>query len=500
VELVDPETVVNALPSESLRPKGLAIIVAFGCILAGVVLLGLIWPRILVPSIVGSVAAGGTFLGFKRPRLFLCFVVAYFFCCGLLKKTFSEYVIVFFLRDILLAFLYLVWFFKYPLGKDVRGRYDKFVLAAVAGFILYTLAVTFIPFTDEPFVYRLGGARWWLAFIPLFFVGADALDTPRRFDLLCRVFLGLAAVTAAYGIAQYAFGFEHLYGLSRDFQANVEWGIWYGVDAPLDLRTRVFSTFDLATTFAAMLRVACITAVAYFLRAKKVASSVAVAVLLVVCFGALLLTGTRAAYAPLFIGLATYAVLEPRRRKMAAVAVALAVGFALVMMLSSNVYLYRVMLLFTDYHYTVGRILWDWEKAVSLVRDFPFGLGISTSAKTGKYIDPVMIAAGWEPTYRFIEHGFGQALVSLGWPGLALFAAMFATVLVRVGRLIRVAPESSQWIARLVFVLCFSELFPLFTHASLNFGLGPVMFWLLSGSAIAICGRRSTREARRFSE
>ena len=495
-----PETGTCAFPGESVRRNTFTIIVASVCVLVGVTLLGFVWPRILVPSIVGAVTAGGMFLGFKRLRLFLCLMIVYFFVSGFIKKIFSEYPIVFFLRDILLAFLYLLWFVKYPLRTGVRGRYDKFVLAAVAGFALYTLAVTLIPFTDELFVFRVGGARWWLAFIPLFLVGEDVLDTARRFDLFCRIFLVLAGATAAYGIVQYVVGFEHLYALSDNFRGDVEWGTWYGVDAPRNLRVRVFSTFDFATTFAAMLRAACIIAAAYLARAEKTRHLVGFAVLLGTCFSALLLTGTRAAYVPLIVGLATYAALEPRRKKLAGAAVALAVGFVVVMALSSNVYLYRITLLATDYRYTVGRVFWDWEKALSLVRDFPFGLGISTSAKTGKYIDSVMMTAGWQPTYRFIEQGFGQALVSLGWPGLALFAAMFATVLVRVGRAIRGAGGETKWLARLVFVLCFAELFPLFTHASLNFGLGPVIFWLLSGSAIAICGRRPKREVRRFSE
>jgi hypothetical protein len=33
-------------------------------------------------------------------------------------------------------------------------------------------------------------------------------------------------------------------------------------------------------------------------------------------------------------------------------------------------------------------------------------------------------------------------------------------------------------------------LLPLSTHASLNFGLGPVMFWLLSGSILTMFGLR----------
>ena len=259
------------------------------------------------------------------------------------------------------------------------------------------------------------------------------------------------------------------------------------------MRARVFSTFDLATTFAAMLRIACLFAVAYFLRVRKTSGRLVIGALLAVCFAALLLTGTRAAYVPLVVALATYVALEPKRRRILPLLVSLAVGFLLVMVLSSNVYLYRITLLVSDYRYTVNRVVWDWEKALTLARDYPFGLGIATSAKTSKFLDPIMISAGWQPTYRFIEHGFGQALVSLGWPGVALFTATFIAVLVRLGRLLRPISEE-RWRAALIFALCFAELFPLFTHASLNFGLGPVIFWLLSGSAFTLFGRGAGRD------
>ncbi len=489
-----PETGVYALPSKSVRPKVYTVIVASVCVLAGVTLLGFVWPWMLIPSVVVAVAAAGSFLAFKHHRLFLCWVVAYFFFCGLIKKTFSEHIIVFFLRDILLASLYFAWFAKYPLKRGVRGRYDKFVLAAILAFVCYTLAVTLIPFTDELFIFRLGGARWWLAFLPLFLVGADVLDTPRRFDLFCRVFLVLAGVTAAYGIVQYIVGFEHLYGLSENFRADAEWGTWYGVDAPRNLRARVFSTFDLATTFAAMLRVACLLTVAYFVRAKKVASSAVLLVLLALCFSALLLTGTRAAYVPFVVGLVTYAILEPRRKKLVPLTASLAVGFGLVMVVSSSVYFYRITLLATEYQYTFNRILWDWEKALRLVRDFPLGLGVSTSAKGSKFVDPAFVSAGWQPTYRFIEHGFGQALVSLGWLGMISFAAMVAAVVGRLGVRLR-TDRAVEWRLVIVFAICFSEIFPLLTHATLNFGVGPVTFWLLSGAVTSMFVRRGGTSA-----
>jgi hypothetical protein len=479
--------------SGAARDRSLIAMVA--CAAAGAAVLGFIWPSLWIPAAISVLAAGAIFAAFKNYQFFVCMVIAYFFFNGFLKKVFSDHIVVFFVRDILLACLYFGWFVKYPLKRGVRGRYDKFAVGTLIAFVFYTLAVTLIPFTNEPLIFRLGGVRWWLAFVPLFFVGADALDTPRRFDRFCWLFMVLAAVTATYGVIQYAIGFDHLYGLSSNFRASANWGTWTGADAPLNLRTRVFSTFDLATTFAAMLRVACILGVAYFVNSRKRMTSVFLGVVIGVCFSALLLTGTRAAYVPLAAGLLVYALIEPRRKRLLLPVVALAGGFSLVMVLSETAYLYRITLVVTDYQYTIGRVLWDWEKALYLVRDYPLGLGISTSAKTGEFIDPVLASAGWEPTYRFIEHGFGQALVSLGWPGLAFFAVMVTTVLTRLGVTVREAPDDTRWRSVLVFVLCFSELLPLFTHASLNFGMGPVMFWLLSGSILAMHGRRpSTRK------
>lgn len=478
------------------RPAGSKYALPFAvvCFAAAAVVGGFIWPRMLTPVAVSATAVVAIYLAFNKFRVHLCSVVAYFFFCGIIKKTLSDYGIVFFARDMLLALLYVSWLVRYPLRRGFRDRYDKFVLAALGAFVLYTLAVTLIPFTDELFIFRLGGARWWLALVPLFFVGADALDTPRRFDRFCWYFLALAGVTGLYGVLQYKFGFEHLYGLSSNFRASVEWGTWYGVDAPQNLRARVFSTFDLATMFAAMLRVACLLAVAYFVRVQKTPARLVMAALLAVCFAALLLTGTRAAYVPLVVALATYVALEPKRKKILPLLVPLALAFLLVMVLSSNVYLYRITLLVSDYRYTWDRTVWDWNRALTLVRDYPFGLGISTSAKGSKFVDPVFVSAGWQPTYRFIEHGFGQALVSLGWPGLISFAAMVAAVVGRLGVRLR-TDRAVEWRLVMVFALCFSEIFPLLTHATLNFGVGPVMFWLLSGAVTSMFVRRGGTSA-----
>lgn len=474
------------VPAARRRGLGVAaaLVLAAAAILAWAFTAGFGWAR---PAVLGALAAAAAFLAASRPRLYLYGVVSFLFVYGMVKGIYYQSVSVYFVQDIILGVLYLAWFIRYPLRRGWRGRYDKLATGVIGMFVGYSLLLTVSPFTNEPLILRLGGARWWLEFIPLFFVGADLLDTTGHFDRLCRLFVGAATVTGVYGIFQYVWGFEHLYPLSDRFREHAAWGIWTGdnIFAEANLRIRVFSTFDLATTFANMLRVAVLLAAGYAIHARKFVAGLAWVSALAVCFAALLLTGTRAAYAPLVIALAVYVVVEPRRKRMLPVLAALVVGFGAVMAMSARVYLYRVLLLVSDFNYTVARITWDWERAYDLVRDLPFGLGISTSAKTSAVIEDSIVAGGGGPTYRFIEHGFGQALVSLGWPGLALFAATFGVVAGRVAWRAR-RGRGEYWRTTLVFVLCVAELFPLLTHATLNFGLSPVIFWLTTGAVLAL--------------
>ncbi len=150
------------------------------------------------------------------------------------------------------------------------------------------------------------------------------------------------------------------------------------------------------------------------------------------------------------------------------------------LVLSRSVYLYRMLLVATDYEYTFSRLAWDWEKALALVRDHPFGLGISTSAKIGRAFGE----GGYGPTFRFIENGYGQALVSLGWPGLAAFVAMLAAVAFRLKRA-ACADREANWRAGLCFAFCFSQFFPLLTHMTLYTGVWPAMYWLMAGAGTA---------------
>jgi putative inorganic carbon (HCO3(-)) transporter len=478
---------VGALGADYGRPNRKLLWAAVFCACAGAASMALIWPSLRYPLVLGGLGVAGLFLATNRLYVFLTAFVVFMFFEGIIKNAYPL-PLTFFMRDILLTVLYLVWFVKYPLRRGFALAYDKPISLAIGVFVFYTLLVTIIPFTDDPLLYRLGGARWWLANVPLFFVGADVINSRRRFDRLCYVFLGLAAVTAVYGIVQYWVGFDHLYAVSPHYKNMAAFGQWYGVEVDQALRRRVFSTFSVPADLAAAMHAAILMAVTYATNNRKATSKILLIGSLVLFFAALAFTGCRTTYVPVVFSILLYGLFVRKKKQLAAVALGLLAGFAVVLLMSRGVYLYRLALVVTDYQYTLGRISGDWFKAVDLVRGQPLGLGITTSAKVGR----IFAGEAWSSGFRFIENGYGAALVSLGWPGLLSFVAMLLVIPLRLLRLAR-ADLARNWRTVFVFAFSFSMLLPMLTGMPLYTGLGPVVYWLLAGAAASCFPREEVR-------
>jgi O-antigen ligase len=475
----------SALDREYGRPSRKFLWAAVFCACAGAASLGVVWPAVRYPLILGSLGVVGLFLAANRLYVFLMAFVVFMFFEGIIKNAYP-YALTFFMRDIFLTVIYLVWFVKYPLRRGFGGRYDKPISLAIGGFVFYTLIVTIVPFSDDPLLYRLGGARWWLANVPLFFVGADVINSRARFDRTCYVFLSVAAVTGIYGITQYWVGFDHLYSISPHYKSVAAFGQWYWIEVDQALRRRVFSTFSVPVDLAAAMHAAIVIAVAYVTNIKKSAYKVVLVGLLVLFFAALAFTGCRTTYVPVVFSIAVYALWFQRKKELAAALLGLVAGFVVVLLMSRGVYLYRLMLVVTNYQYTIARISGDWFKAVDLAQGHPLGLGITTSAKLGR----IFAGEGGASGFRFIENGYGAALVSLGWPGLVLFITMLLVIPLRLLSFAR-SNLARNWRTLFVFAFCLSMLLPMLTGMPLYTGLGPVCYWLLAGAASSYSVRRS---------
>jgi hypothetical protein len=427
-------------------------------------------PVIIAASVIGLIWA------IKRLDQFVLFFTVFLFVEGMIKAVYP-YQVTFFLRDIFLGLIYVIWFAKFPLTRGFTGRYDKYVSTAILIFTAYTLTVTIIPFTNETFFHRLGGARFWLAFIPLFFVGSDLFRDEKQFARFVAVYLAASVVTAVYGIVQYVIGFDHLMLLSDQYDTIAAWSHWYDYPSVEYLQRRVFSTFDLPPFFSRAMQVGCLLAVVYAFRSDKAYRKTLLLGVFVLCLIALILTGTREAYAPLVIALVIYLVFEKNKKQVTAVAILAAASVGIVLIISNGVYAQRLLLLITDFQYTLWRISTDFEKALSLVRNDPFGLGIATSAKLNR----LFIGEGYASTYRFIENGYGQSLVSLGWVGFVLFSAVLLVTPIRTGWLSYQGSFHDRRLL-LVFAFCTSQLFPMLSHMTLYTGLWPLTYWLAAGA------------------
>jgi hypothetical protein len=456
------------------------LVMAITCIAAATASLAVVWPSLSYPLILGALGLGGLLLATRHLYVFLTVFVVFMFFEGMIKNAYP-YSLTFFLRDIFLTAIYLVWFVKYPLQRGFHGRYDKPISIAIGAFVFYTLVIAIIPFTDEPLLYRLGGARWWLANIPLFFVGADVINSRAKFDRLCYVFLGVAAATGLYAVIQYWVGFDHLYAISSHYKNIAAFGQWYGIAVDQALRRRVFSTFSMPSGLAAAMHAAILIGVAYSASARKPVYKTALIGSLVLFFAALAFTGCRSTYVPVVFGIVIYAVWYQQRRQLAVMVLGLIAGLAAVLLMSRGAYLYRLTLVVTDYQYTLARISWDWLRAVDLVQGHPLGLGITTSAKVGR----IFVGEGWDSGFRLIENGYGNALVSLGWPGLLLFVMLLSVVSLRLLGLARLN-LAGNWRTLFVFAFCVSIFLPMLTGMPLYTGVRPVFYWLLAGAAASI--------------
>lgn len=435
------------------------------------------WPNLapfMVLVVVGSV---GLMFAFRHLYSFIKLFIGYAFVEGLIKNTFPH-PITFLLRDVFLVIIYVVWFLRFFVTSGRKRRYDAVLAFTVGGFIFYVVLVALAPFTDEEVLFRLGGARWWLAVIPLFFVAGDVFKTGRRFDGFIRFMIVTGVLVGAYGIFQYVFGFGHLLALSPAFANIVSFSHWHGLDADPELRRRVFATFSMPAGFAAAMHVAALAAIAYAFRCPRLRDRLLLAVSACVCGTALFLSGTRSAFVP-FLASVVILLAGSGRRGAALIAVTVMVAAAfLTHRLSSGAYVFRFTDFIRDYGNTFARVAEPWRAAVALTAGKPFGLGISTSAKMGW----VFVGEGLGPTFKFIENGYGQALVSLGWPGLVLVVLFLILIPLRIWRAYK---AGRGFRALLAFAFCAVAPLPMLLGMSLYTGFWPIAYWVFAGAATA---------------
>ena len=85
------------------------LVIAITCAAAAAVSLAVVWPSLSYPLILGALGVAGLLLATRRLYLFLVGFVIFMFFEGIIKNGYP-YPVTFFLRDIFLTVIYLIWF------------------------------------------------------------------------------------------------------------------------------------------------------------------------------------------------------------------------------------------------------------------------------------------------------------------------------------------------------------------------------------------------------
>ncbi len=284
---------------------------------------------------------------------------------------------------------------------------------------------------------------------------------------------------ALYGIAQYFFP---LSSWDSNWVSSTELG---SIEAPQEGHIRVFSTLNSPFTFAIVLAVGIMFAVA--MRRRLGAKSLYMLPLIV----ALALTFVRSAWLSLVFGLIAYAAASKGRAAGKTVAVMLVCLFAVVVVGSSN----PTTKAFTDRLTSLGdsKDVSANERLETTQRLLPQSIGQPLGAGLGQAGLAANLSESSESGVVDVDDGY---LALLYQSGLIAFLMVMWAVFVSLGAAIRSVGRAppSQRTYRAVVLGILVMLLVAEASADVLFGIPGVIFWYLAGLSVASVSGRKVEE------
>lgn len=344
------------------------------------------------------------------------------------------------------------------------------------GLLAFLVLIEFVPQLFNPLV-PLIGAKVWLMYIPLMFLGYYLVSGKAQLINLLRLMSLVAVVPAAVGIFEavllytghsatvYAFYGPAAAAVTQNFA-----DLSYGNGLHL---LRVPSTFSFVAQYFDFLSAMTVVGVAWWrLSSSRLALAVTILLLL-----ASLTSGSRAAFVLTPLLLLLVAFLGGRRGGVGIVAFLFVVAFASALFVTSQslgVFSYAADT--GSAEFAQGFI----AGIPAAVQHSPFGLG--TGAATGASRYGLNGASVSTPDLTFSESYWVKAILELGIPGLLILVVLFGWVVGRGFQQRRLIDDSAiravagAFIAFLVWVLIYMT-----KGYEIDFDPINVYFWLFAG-------------------
>lgn len=342
----------------------------------------------------------------------------------------------YFLFDIVLALALVFWL----TARARRGRAllpDTPLTKVLV--VFYALCLVYALASDTPLLIGLSALRGWCFFTLAFLLGYDVIVSGRQVRAYLLLIVTLAVLTSLYGLYQYTVGAERI--LPQDELVAERHPFATYVTPTGEVEFRIFSTFVSAAAFGTMMAYGSCLALTLAI-SPRTRRMLRVVLLLgiIPMMVALVLTGTRAAFVMVLIGLGVLWVYRRTLRIYILAAVLIGLGIRTGIVLTEGRAAARFATLF-DPGLFLGRVSQPLRAGWEAIRESPWGHGLG---QTGHGV-PLFLGK-WYPTFRpiFADGDFGRIMVEMGFIGLILLAVILGIALKAGARAVRDLSQTAE--------------------------------------------------------
>ena len=253
----------------------------------------------------------------------------------------------------------------------------------------------------------------------LYFIACYAFSSLSRIKWMLHFVVGLAAITAIYGLKQEFIGFSEaekawIYSDPERFQLFFQWG-----------RMRTFSLFNDAMTYGIMM-----TYMGLFCFIYATAPIKNLKRIILILAGILMListayTGTRTCYVLIPLGFVFYAFMKLNRNVLITTLVFIFLGAGLVLKSTSNAVIYRIQSAFKPSEDASVQIRYYNQKRIRpMIYSHPIGYGPGSTGLWARRFTPNSFLASFAHDSYYVRLAVEEGIIGMGLYMMLLFTVL----------------------------------------------------------------------------
>lgn len=323
--------------------------------------------------------------------------------------------------DLLLVVLALGVIMKQLKDRDLSFAKNPISLPIIV-WVFYNMIQVINPIAASRLAWAFT-VRSMALLILLYFIAAYALNSYRRTINIFKFMLGLAFVSALYGLKQEFFGFTDfelawLYSDPARFQLIFQWS-----------RMRIFSFFSDPTNYGIYMSYMSVMCFILLLGKFKIWQKAVLGFAGVCMLMAIAYAGSRTPVVLIPFGFAVFTMLSLKRNVILSMVIVGALGGAFLLKSTGNAVLFRIQSAFMPDRSgdTMGVRFENQKKIKPFIQSHPFGAGLGSVGEWGQRFSPDTFLANFPP-----DSGYVRVAVELGWVGYLIYCWLLYTI-VRMG-------------------------------------------------------------------